>query len=707
MPGISSLLNIGQKALNVSQVGIEVTGQNIANVNTVGYSRQRVVIQDDIYLDYAPGQMGTGVRAASIQRQFDEFIEESYNTKSSARSKWNTLYASMTSVETVFNESSTKGVSSALTSFFDDWQNLSLDPKSYPQRQNVLSDAQSLISILRQANDDLISVQNQADQYIGQDVAAVNKLIQEIADINSQLAVHDNPPINNANGLYDERARRVRDLAELIDIDTVDNGGGNFMVMTSAGHTLVDGVNTFGLRLEKNKVIKNLVPGSTFDGNVYFSGNDDFEYTVRVIQGGTVTSGAGAAQFQVSLDGGVTWLRSDSGAIKTFSARPEALSVGAGNLKLYFGQASNGSIPPTGTLTAGDTFTIVPKSGVYWYQSAATPINITPQTYFNGQENLSRITGGSLAGNFTMRDYNTGRYKERLNSLAESIIWETNVIHSQGAGLSMFTDVTGTYQVRDASIALGSDSSGLHFASRLASGASTMYMFDKATGKMVSSGFLDFDSATPGIQLFDPSRHSLQDVAAAYNGTFGTYLTATVSNNQLQINAKDGYDFGFGTDATGLYAALGVNTFFAGDDARTMVINPKCGSNTDYVNAGHINGAGEANSGDNTTALAISGLRKKDVVIRTSFDAPTTQTIQDYYNSLVGVVGVDTEHAKFNFDYENSLANELNNRQLAIAGVNLDEEMSNLVKFQHSYQAAAKLISTADQMWQTVLGLKQ
>jgi len=180
-----------------------------------------------------------------------------------------------------------------------------------------------------------------------------------------------------------------------------------------------------------------------------------------------------------------------------------------------------------------------------------------------------------------------------------------------------------------------------------------------------------------------------------------------VSNNQLQINAKDGYTFGFGTDATGLYAALGVNTFFAGDDARTMVINPKCGSNTDYVNAGHINGAGEANSGDNTTALAISGLRKKDVVIRTSFDAPTTQTIQDYYNSLVGVVGVDTEHAKFNFDYENSLANELNNRQLAIAGVNLDEEMSNLVKFQHSYQAAAKLISTADQMWQTVLGLKQ
>jgi len=70
-------------------------------------------------------------------------------------------------------------------------------------------------------------------------------------------------------------------------------------------------------------------------------------------------------------------------------------------------------------------------------------------------------------------------------------------------------------------------------------------------------------------------------------------------------------------------------------------------------------------------------------------------------------VGVDTENAKFNYDFESALAKELNNRQLEVSGVNLDEEMSNLVKFQHSYQAAAKMISTADQMWQTVLGLKQ
>ncbi|WP_027191263.1 flagellar hook-associated protein FlgK [Fundidesulfovibrio putealis] len=707
MPGIASLLNIGQKALNASQVGIEVTGQNIANVNTEGYSRQRVMFQDDLYIDFKPGQIGTGVQAAEIQRMFDKFIESSYNSKASSAERYNALYQSMRSVEAIFNEANSTGVSESLTKFFQDWQNLSLDPSSYPQRQNVLSDTQTLMSILRQADSDLDAIQQQANSYISQDVSNLNQLLKDITDINRQLAVHDNPTQNNANGLYDERARKVRALAEIIDISMIDNGGSNVTIMDKAGHTLLDGVNYYEVKLETNKVIKNLIPGSNFDGTVNFSGSDDFEYTIKVVNGGDVSSGSSAAQFQVSLDGGTTWLRDDSGAIKTFYARPDELSVTAGNLKLSFGQLSNSGLTPTGQLQAGDTFTIVPKSGLFWYQSAATPINITPQIYFNGQDNTTRVTGGSLAGNFQLRDYNVGRYKERLDALVKTIVWETNRIHSQGSGLKMFTDVTGTYAARGSDIALGSDSSGLTFSSKLSSGASMMYVFNSATGEPVSNGFLDFDASTPGLQLFDPSQHTLEDVAGAINGTFGNFLTATVVNNQLQVNAKSGYNFGFGTDATGLWAALGVNTFFAGDTARTMTLNPMCGSDSGFLNAGHINGANESNPGDNSTALAISGLRNKSVSIRTTFDAPTSQSLQSYYNSLVGVVGVDTENAKFNYDFENTLAKDLNSRQLEVSGVNLDEEMSNLVKFQHSYQAAAKMISTADQMWQTVLGLKQ
>lgn len=707
MAGISTVLNIGTQALQASQVGIQVTGQNIANVNTEGYSRQRVLFEDNPYIDSTPGQLGMGVNASEIQRMFDSFLEQAYNTKASARERYGTLADNLAAVENIFNESSAGGISASLTKFFQDWENLSTDPGSYPQRQNLLSDTRSFIAILQQASADLDTIQKQADDNITQNVEEVNNLLDGIVSLNKEIALHNNPPSQNANGLLDARTTKIRRLAELMDVNVIDHGGGNIIISTQAGQTLVDGMYRYDLKLESNKVVRNLVPGTQFDGTVNFSGTDDFEYTIKVVQAGNVSSGAGAAEYQVSLDGGVTWLRSDSGAIKTFSARPPGLSVSVGNLGISFGQLSNSSLSPTGTLAVGDVFTVVPKKALYWYQSAAAPINITPQVTFTGQDNPNRVTGGELAGNFILRDYDIGRYKARLDSLVKGVIWETNRIHSQGAGLKMFSEVTGTYQVTSPNLALGSGTSGLAFADKLASGASMMAVYDTTTGALVSNSYLDFDSSTAGLQLFDPSKHSLNDVVAAINHTFGNYLTATVTNNTLQVTAKNGYTFGFGTDATGLFAALGVNTFFDGDNAGNMALNPRAGADSGLINAGHINGAGEANVGDNSTALAMAALRTKEVTLSTTFDAPTQQTLGAYYSSLVGVVGVDAENANFSYKFEKTLADNLNAQQLAVSGVNLDEEMSNLIKFQHSYQAAAKMISTADQMMQIVLGLKQ
>jgi len=708
MSGIESLLNMGQKALNASQVGIQVTGQNISNVNTAGYSRQRVLFEADIYLDNNPGQMGTGVKATEIQRLFDAYLEKAYNLKASSRDRYNALYSGLTSVESTFNESTNGGIGACLSTFFDDWSKLSTAPGQYPLRQTLLSDTTNLMGVLAQSDADLLALQSQANQQITQDVKTANEIMARIADINGELSMTDAPGGQNANGLLDQRDTLVRSLATLIDVTTVDNGGGDFTVLTKAGQTLVDRTRAFDLKLESNKVIRNLPATSNFDGTVGFSGQDDFEYTLKVVQGGTVSNGAGAAQFQVSLDGGVTWLTSGSGEIQTFSARPESGKVDVGNLQIYFGKLSNTSLSPTGQLNKGDTFTVVPKSGLFWYQSAATPINITPQTAFNGQDNNQRVTGGELGGLFTLRDYNLGRYRERLDTLTKGVIWETNRIHSQGAGLEHFSAVTGTYSVRNASTPLASPSTGLSFGDRLASGASTMYVYNAQTGELVSNGFLNFNFSGGGeLELFDPSKHSLTDVVTAINNTFGSFLTASVSNNQLEIQGKPGYSFGFGSDAAGLYAALGVNTFFTGDSAATMGVNSVCGSNSDFVNAGHINGAGEGNTGDNATALDIAALRTKEVTLYASYEKPTQTTLTSYYNGLVGVVGVDTENAKFNYTYQSSLASDYYNRQLEISGVNMDEEMSNLIKFQHSYQAAAKMISTADQMWQTVLGLKQ
>lgn len=92
MPGVNSLLNLGKGALFASQSAISVTGDNISNVNTEGYSRRKVRLEEGISINYNPGQIGTGVRAAEIYRNFDQFVENSYNDKATKRERWDTLY---------------------------------------------------------------------------------------------------------------------------------------------------------------------------------------------------------------------------------------------------------------------------------------------------------------------------------------------------------------------------------------------------------------------------------------------------------------------------------------------------------------------------------------------------------------------------------------------------------------------------------------
>jgi flagellar hook-associated protein 1 FlgK len=288
-------------------------------------------------------------------------------------------------------------------------------------------------------------------------------------------------------------------------------------------------------------------------------------------------------------------------------------------------------------------------------------------------------------------------------------VWEVNRIHSQGAGLSTFKYAMGSYAVADPNVALGDPSSGLTFGDRLASGVSSMYFYDAATGKLASAasfGMIDFDLAASGVQGFDPSVHSLNNVVAAINANFGTFCNAQVINGALSVTANPGYTFAFGADSAGLYAALGVNTFFTGSIPYDAAVNTVVANDPNYINAAHVNGSGELNSGDNTTALALAALSGKNVSFSTFADGETSQTLSGYYNSLVGLVGVDTQNAKYNYLYQSALAKELAARQDAVSAVNLDEEMSNLIRFQQSYQAAAKLINTADQMFQTILGMK-
>ena len=707
MAGVGSVLSMGVGALNASQTAISVTGNNISNVNTVGYSRQSVVLREKTAVDSYAGQIGQGVQTQEVIRSFDRFIESSLVGKLGSATRYSTAYSVLSTAESVFNESMTVGISDAMMELFNSWNDLAQDSSSSAVREALLASATTLASTLRGADNTLAALQEELNGLIAQEVNTANQLIQEIAALNREINAHTIENRSNANSLMDQRDAKVRELAEIIDISIQDNGAGDYYVTTTSGNLLVQQDIGYSLLYQGPRAENSLTADSPYkssagSGMVGFSGTDTREYTIEVVNDGTVD---GTAQFKVSLDGGKTWLREADGSVRLFDCNSEDGAVAVGDLTIWFDAGES--------LAAGDSFVISPKSDVYWVSPTSGPINISTQIYSDGTENSLRITGGSLGGYLGVRDYMLGDYRDQLDSLAKSIIWEVNRIHSQGAGLEPMTYALGAYAVSNTSAALGGDSSGLAWASNLSAGNVSFAIYDVATGEAVVP--------YPGMEVFsgvnfDPATHSLEDVASAINaasfidadGNTVTPFSASIVNGKLELATSDPkYGFSVVSDTTGLAAALGINTFFTGDSAATMAVNGVLTSNTNLINAGRVNGAGEGNEGDNITAKEIAGLSSKAVTISTPGKADTTQTLASYYAALVARVGSDTAGTLTRANIESTQATNLLERQEEVAGVSLDEEMSNLIKFQASYKAAAKLITTADEMLQTILGLKQ
>ncbi len=684
MSGIHALMDSGRQALFASQTAIQVSGNNIANVNTPGYRRQEVRLEESMSINTPHGQVGTGVEVQEILRHFDEFVENQYNDKASEREMWQTMHENLSSVEALFNESREGALNEALSEFWKDWQELANRPEDHNVRTSLLGKSNNLAQTLNTLSQDLEKQQRQVDDYIQQDVDRVNELTQDIAEINRMINAREVPGERNMNELRNERDSLVRELSEKVDTNYIDRGKGDVTILTKAGQTLVDGSESYEIRFESDKTFSELE--SDFEGEIKFDGTSGHELTVEIVED------EGEEKFRVSIDGGESWVQDENGNEK-FELPGEGyqnrVRVPVDDMEIWFegDEVEN--------LEEGDEFRIVPKKGLYWYENTSSAMNITPQVMQDGTMNERRLTGGTLAGNFNFRDHYAGKYSEKLDAMAESLAWEVNREHSQGAGLEHLSEVQGTYQVTNQEEPLGSRASGLHFGDKLQQGNFTIHVYDEH-GEHESVPVFDDN--------FDPDEDSLEDVKTAIDGLEN--LNAEIVNNQLLISADENHKFSFGNDTTGLLAALGINTFFQGKDAQSLSLDELPGNNLEHINAAQVNGAGEVNPGDNSTAKNIAQLQHKEVPIHTSFEGKTEQTLQDYYNSLASNVGADTSMAKYNADYNQALADDLNSRQEEKSGVNLDEEMSNLIKHQHAYQAAARMISTGDEMFQTLLGIK-
>jgi len=141
MSSIGQILNTAKEALLAHQVAIGVTGTNVANVSTPGYSRQRAVIEAKGTMESIENDVQIGVEVTQVQRLFDQFIEARINDQSSLLSYSETRQDALSQIEAIFNESQQYGLSSVMFCFWKAWDDLSFNPTGEVERFAVVSAA--------------------------------------------------------------------------------------------------------------------------------------------------------------------------------------------------------------------------------------------------------------------------------------------------------------------------------------------------------------------------------------------------------------------------------------------------------------------------------------------------------------------------------------------------------------------------------------
>ena len=248
---VFGILNTAKVGLLAQQLAIEVTGQNIANVQTEGYSRQEVNFEALNPRSFSLGQIGTGVRVVGVERSHDKFLFSQILSEGDGFGQYGVRKDVFEQLEILFSESNGKSLNQGLGNFFSSLQDLSSNPVGLPERSSVLAEAQNLASTFNNLGESLFQIRRNLDATIQVETGRINSLTSEIAELNK--AIHANEPVAfSANDLRDRRDQRVKELSGLIDLNYVDEMDGQISLTLNNGTPLVLQSTAFNLSTQIN-----------------------------------------------------------------------------------------------------------------------------------------------------------------------------------------------------------------------------------------------------------------------------------------------------------------------------------------------------------------------------------------------------------------------------------------------------------------------
>ncbi|MEE9161342.1 MAG: flagellar hook-associated protein FlgK [Candidatus Neomarinimicrobiota bacterium] len=242
MAGLSFLSEIGKQGMLLNQFKIQVTGKNVANVNTAGYSRQRVDVNPILPELLASFSLGSAIKGDTLRRIRENFVDRQFWSQNSLLAQYNTEESLLSQIEGVLPASNETGLGVMLDEFWGSWNDLANDPESSVTRTLVRDRAQTLALSFNRAFDEIVSFQNTVAAEVKDRVAVVNDLASQIAELN-KLNPGGNPDLD------DQRDRLIGRMAEIanIAVEFTETGVSVFV----SGLQLVSGRTAFEIAVQE------------------------------------------------------------------------------------------------------------------------------------------------------------------------------------------------------------------------------------------------------------------------------------------------------------------------------------------------------------------------------------------------------------------------------------------------------------------------
>ncbi|MBU0720733.1 flagellar hook-associated protein FlgK [bacterium] len=627
MASIFNSLNIGYSGLNAAQVGISTTSHNIANAETDGYTRQRVVFSASTPITTLPGQVGNGVDILEVKRVFDNFVFDRYSKVSSDKEYSDFEKKTLEELSTYFPEIDAVGIKADLQEYYNMWQTFADNPDNDAIKLALSKQAQTLAEHVQYTQNQVTSLQFQVNEQLSVNINEVNSIAKELSQLNIAIDVAESGDMYSANDLRDKRNVLELDLARLIG------------AKTNAG------------QLESNIQIDS--SSNTKTGS----------YTVSV-NGFNIVDGSSFHPIHFSKEGNA------SGFYELSYERQDGVLIPMEEV------ISGGKIGAILDLRGGtiDTTSGMPTDGII--QNAVS----------------------------------------QLNAFAKGLIESTNNLYVNAP----------TTKMESNSIELNDTNSIMNSSLNVKEGSFNVVIYD-IDGNAVATRKIDIDKATTMTGVADSNsiegqlksqkddngdsnaNNDIDDYIAFNwssfaNGEHALELTIDPLSKSrgYTFAIEDGLrdsNFASGTNFAG---ALGLNRFFDGKDASDITLNHTLKGNPTLIFAGNAPVAG-----DNTLALDMVQNQFENYDFKVGDSTSFNTTLYGMFDIVATDVGSATNVAIFRQETVSTQFNATELEYSSVSKVSIDEEMTNLIKYQTSYGAAAKIITTIDQMMQTLLGIKQ